>query len=166
MLLNEAIQEHIYQIHLTPTDLEVHASLGASYAALSQLMREPIQKANHPRIHSIKKIQASFEEQTSLYSRLAIEEFKILSHYASNDPWVHEQMAEGYKSLGLKGEETKEVEMLLKLKPQEKEILFRLGALYFAQGLNARGLQVYEELKKTHPKKAEELISSYGHLWR
>lgn len=162
MLLLSAIEEHIEQIRKTPTDLEVHASLGNTYVTLSKLYREPIQNKDHPRIDKLKKIQAEYEEKSTAYSRLAIEEFKILSYYASNDPWIHEQMALGYKNLNLKEEETKEVETLLKLKPQDKEILFRLGSLYFSQGLNAKGLQVYEELKKTHSKKAEELISSYG----
>lgn len=162
MLLTAAIDEHIKQIRITPTDLEVHASLGGTYVTLSKLYREPIQNAEHPRINSLKKIQTKYEDKSNIYSRLAIEEFKILSHYACNDPWIHEQMALGYKDLGLPEEETSEIEILLKLRPQDKEILFRLGVLYFSQGLNAKGLHVYEELKKTHFKKAEDLISSYG----
>ena len=71
-------------------------------------------------------------------------------------------MASGYRDLGLPEEEIKEMEILLKLRPQDKEILFRLGSLYFSQGLNAMGLQVYEELKQTNFKKAEDLISTYG----
>ena len=62
----------------------------------------------------------------------------------------------------LSEKEIKEVELLLKLRPQDKEILYRLGSLYFSQGLNAKGLQIYEELKRTNYKKAEDLISSYG----
>ncbi|HSX13445.1 MAG TPA: hypothetical protein VLE96_03385, partial [Chlamydiales bacterium] len=79
-------------------------------------------------------------------------------------PWVHEQMALGFKDLGLQAEETKEIEILQKLRPHDKEILYRLGTLYFAQGLNAKGLSIYEELKKTNFKKAEELIASYGNI--
>lgn len=162
LLLTAAIEEHFKQIRVTPTDLEVHASLAGTYVAIAKVFREPIQTATHPRSSRFRKIQESCEEKATFYSRLAMEEFKILSHYAANDPWVHEQMALGYKDLGIPEEEIKEVELLLKLRPQDKEILYRLGSLYFSQGLNAKGLQIYEELKRTNYKKAEDLISSYG----
>lgn len=162
MLLSAAIDEHIKQIRITPTDLEVHASLGNTYVALAKLYREPVQTSHHPRFDRLRKHQSIFDEKSNTYSRLAMEEFKILSQYASDDPWVHEQMAMGYKDLGIPDEEIKEVEILLKLRPQDKEILYRLGSLYFSQGLNAKGLQAYEELKRTHFKKAEDLIASYG----
>jgi hypothetical protein len=162
MLLLAAIDEHIKQIRITPTDLEVHASLGGTYVTLSKLYRKPIDAPNHPKSGQLKKLQERFEEKSKIYSRLAMEEFKILSQYASDDPWVHEQMALGYKDLNIPEEEIKEIEILHKLKPQDREILFRLGSLYFAQGLNAKGLIVYEELRKAHFNKAEELIASYG----
>ncbi len=162
MLLLTAIDEYTQQIRLTPTNIEVHALLGSTYVALSKLYREPIQSPQHPRIASLKKLQLAFDEKSKKYSRLAIEEFKILNHYASGDPWIHEQIALGFKDLRLQEEETKETEILLKLRPQDKDILFRLGSLYFAQGLNAKGLSIYEELKKTKAAQAEELIASYG----
>ena len=162
LLLNAAVEEHLKQIRVTPTDLEVHASLASTYVAFSKLYRDPCQATDHPRENRFRKLQAAFEEKSNHYSRLAMEEFKILSHYAANDPWVHEQMAMGYRDLAIPEEEIKEVEILLKLRPQDKEILFRLGTLYFSQGLNAKGLQIYEELKRTNFKKAEDLISSYG----
>jgi len=162
LLLEAAIVEHIKQIRITPTDLEVHASLANTYVTLSKLYRSPFSSANHPKINKLKALQALFEDKSILYSRLAMEEFKILSQYAANDPWVHEQMAMGYKDLCLPEEEIAQVEILRKLRPQDKEILYRLGSLYFSQGLNAKGLLIYEELKKTNFKKAEDLISSYG----
>ena len=70
----------------------------------------------------------------------------------------------GDRDLGMPEEEMREVETLLKLRSKDKEILFRLGSLYFKQGMNAKGLQVYEELKRANFKKAEDLISSYGSL--
>ncbi len=162
MLLLAAIDEHIKQIRITPTDLEVHASLGGTYVALSKLYRKPINASNHPKAGQLKKLQERFEEKSKIYSRLAMEEFKILSQYASDDPWVHEQMAMGYKDLNIPEEEIREIEILRKLRPQDREILFRLGSLYFSQGLNAKGLIIYEDLKRTNFKKAEELIASYG----
>lgn len=161
-LLKAAIEEHLKQIRIIPTDLEVHASLANTYVALAKLYKNPIIRTEHPRWNFIKKTSVKFEQLSKTYSHLAIEEFKILSHYAKDDPWVHEQMASGYKELDLPLEEICEIETLLKLRPQDKEILFRLGSLYFSQGFNAKGLQVYESLKQTNYKKAEDLIASYG----
>lgn len=142
LLLHAAVDEHLKQIRITPTDLEVHASLANTYVDLSQLYFP--------------------DEKFNAAARLAIEEFKILSHYAPNDPWAHEQLADGYHSMKMIVEETKEVEFLAKLLPQDPEVLFRLGALYFELGENAKGLKVYEELGQLNYKKGEELIALYG----
>ncbi len=151
LLLQQAVDEHLKQIRITPTDLEVHASLASTYVALSKVYK-----------------QAAIEEKYREAARLAIEEFTILSHYAPNDPWVHEQLAFGYHDLEMPEEEIREVETLLKLRSSDKEILYRLGSLYFRQGMNAKGLQVYEELRRGNFKRAEDLIASYGNFshWR
>ncbi len=146
-LLQAAIDEHMLQIQSTPTDLEVHASLASAYVTLAQVYKAP-----------------GFEEKHAQITRLAIEEFSILGHYAPNDPWVHEQLATNYHHLGMQEKELQEVETLLKLRMKDKEILYRLGSLYFKQGMNAKGLQIYEELKKANFQKASDLIGSYGKL--
>jgi len=153
LLLAAAIEEHLKQIRMTPTDLELHASLGSTYVTQSKLYRTQM---------GSRKQQILFEENFRASARLAIEEFRILNHYAPNDPWVHEQLAQGYRELEMPEEELREVETLLRLRPQDKEILYRLGQLYFRQGMNAKGLQIYEELKQSNFKKAEDLIASYG----
>lgn len=154
-LLDAAIEEHLMQIRITPTDLEVHASLATTYVAQSKLFRN-IAALNH------RKSQAMFEASFRASARLAMEEFRILNHYAPNDPWVHEQLATGYHELDMPEEELREMEFLFTLRPQDREILFRLGELYFQQKMNAKGLQIYEELKQSNFKKAESLIASYG----
>jgi len=167
LLLHAAIDEHLNQIRATPTDLEVHASLANSYVVLSQIYKEPKGKdETHPRLKNYKKHAVQFDEKFKTAASLAIEEFQILSQYAPNDPWVHEQLSSGYHELDLHEEEIHEVETLLKLRPQDKEILFRLGLLYFNQGMNAKGLQVFEELKQANYKKAEDLIAAYGRTSR
>lgn len=147
LLLQAAVEEHLKQIRITPTDLEVHASLANTYVSLSKLYKSDADDEKH-----------------RIAAKLAIEEFSILSNYAPNDPWVHEQLAVGYNDLGMAEEEMREIETLLRLRSQDKEILYRLGSLYFKQGMNAKGLQIYEELKKANFKKGEDLISSYGNL--
>jgi tetratricopeptide (TPR) repeat protein len=153
LLFAAAIEEHLKQIRMTPTDLEVHASLATTYVAQSKIYRLSLRN---------RKDQLLFEENFRTAARLAIEEFRILNHYAPNDPWVHEQLAQGYHELDMPEEELREVEILLKVRPQDKDTLFRLGQLYFLQGMNAKGLQIYEDLKQSNFKKAEDLIASYG----
>jgi hypothetical protein len=154
-LLKSAVEEHLSQIRITPTDLEVHASLANTYVFLSKLYRSLFATE--------KKKYLSFSEKNFRhFTELAIEEFRILNDYAPQDPWVHEQLSIGYKDLEMPSQELKEIEILLKLKPQDKEILFRLGSLCFEQGQNARGLQIYEELKQSNYKKASDLIALYG----
>jgi len=160
ILYYAAIDEHLQQIQSTPCDLEVHASLANTYVALSLLYKEP--KGPHPRMKTYQKYKVLFEEKLKAAAALAVEEFKILSQYAPNDPWIHEQLALGYRELGLFQEEIAEVETLLKLRPHDKEIVFRLGSLYFEQGQNAKGLQIFEELKKANFHKVGHLISAYG----
>ena len=165
-LLHAAIEEHLEQIRTTPTDLEVHASLASTYVALSQIYLEPKGKGGeHPRSRYYQKNQAIFEEKFRKAAKLAMEEFHILSHYAPKDPWVHEQLAVGYRDLQLPEEEIREVEILLELKPHDHDILFRLGALYFDRGQNAKGLQAYEKLKRARYARADQLISAYGALY-
>lgn len=163
LLLFAAIEEHLKQIRIAPTDLEVHASLANHYVALSRIYKELLKMPHDaPRAKRTRKLHPLLEEKFREAAHLAIEEFRILNDYAPNDPWVHEQLAVGYHDLEMPEEEIREVEMLLKLRPQDKEVLFRLGTLYFQQGQNAKGLQVYEELKQSHYKKAEDLLANYG----
>jgi tetratricopeptide (TPR) repeat protein len=158
-LLYGAIDEHVAQIQITPTDLEVHASLAHTYVVLSRLYLEA-QNSVSSRLG--KNVEAKLAKKFEMASLRAIEELKILNDYAPNDPWVHAQLAQSYQTLKMPSEESVEYEILLKLSPNDKEVLFRLGRLYFELGQNAKGLRVYEELKKMSYKKAEDLIAFYG----
>ena len=140
-----SISEHIQLIKETPTNLEAHASLANAYVALARLY----------------EAQGSPHEKFKIATQKALQEFKIMDHYSPNDPWVHAQLASCYHDLKLFKEEIHEYEVILKLCPEDKQILFRLGILWFKQGENARGLEIYETLKELHFSKAEELIDFY-----
>lgn len=142
LLILEAIKEHIDLVKSEPSDLEAHASLAKAYLSLSKIYRES-------------------DEKFRQACRRAIEEYKILDHYAPNDPWVHGQLASIYHSLGETEKEKEEYEHMLKHSPYDNSLLFRLGKLYFEQGENAKGLQIYEQLKSANDRKAETLIASY-----
>ncbi|NGX50185.1 MAG: hypothetical protein K1060chlam2_00026 [Chlamydiae bacterium] len=138
-----SINEHIQLIKSAPTDLEAHASLANTYVALSRLYQD----SEKSKLHAA--------------AQKAIQEFKIIDHYSPEDPWVHAQLASCYHDLKMFDDEIKEYETILQLCPEDKQILFRLGILYFQQGENARGLQIYETLQAMQFSRADELIDFY-----
>jgi len=142
----------------------VHASVANAYVNLSSLYVDPRKTEGYEEDIWIpqNKYTQLFQERFQEISKKAIEEFKILEAYAPMDPWVHTQLAYSYHDLNLPEEEIKEWEAVIRLRPDDKEGLYRLGKLYFSQGLNAKGLKVYEELRLSNYKKAEELIKHYG----
>lgn len=163
LLLQYSIHEQIILVKAKPTDLEAHASLATAYSTLSKLYQDPRKLDNELKVQWISTEYFSVEMQQKFIktAERAIEEFKILDYYSPKDSWVHAQLASIYHDLDRPQEEIKEYEIMLTISPQDREVLFRLGVLYFAQGFNAQGLQVYEKLKETEDSKAEELISYY-----
>lgn len=162
-LLLKAVDEHLEIVKMEPTDLEVHAALANAYVTLSSVYINPY----HEHSFEASRIpnQAYREELMERFrftAERAIEEFKILNDYAPDDPWVHVQLAYSYRDLGMPEEEIHEYEIVLSLCPDDYDTLYRLGILYFEQGQNARGLDVYEALKKVNFKKADRLISHYS----
>jgi len=164
MLLKACIDEYIQFVRNFPTDLEAHAGLANAYVMLSGLYVDlrSIEELDEERWIPSQKYNKTFKAKFRSIAERAIEEFKILSDYAPNDPWVHVQLAYSYHDLQMPKDEIKEYETILQLCPQDKETLYKLGQLYFQQGQNAKGLQVYETLKKSNYKKAEDLIHFYG----
>lgn len=154
-LLLSGIDEHIKLVKCEPTNLEAHAMLANAYVMLSSLYVEA-------RGEEGASLSGLYEKKFRMTAERAIEEFKILSEYAPDDPWVHSQLAYSYHDLQMPQEEIREYETILKLRPGDKETLFKLGILYFQQGENAQGLSIYEELKRANYKRAELLIDYYG----
>lgn len=164
LLLLASLEEHLKLVRCEPTSLEIHAALANAYVLLSGLYMTPCKRLTESQgfWSTDDKVVKMLEQKFRAAAERAIEEFKILSDYAPNDPWVHLQLAYSYQDLKMPQEEIKEYETILKINPDDKEVLFKLGSLYFQQGMNAKGLKVYEELKLSHFKKAETLIKLYG----
>ncbi|MCE2983565.1 MAG: hypothetical protein LW832_08375 [Parachlamydia sp.] len=164
LLLNACIEEHLKMVRIEPTHLETHATLANAYVMLSGLYIDPrtVEGLDDEKWIPKGKFNEGFRKKFRMIAGKAIEEFKILSDYAPQDPWVHAQLAYSYRDLQMAEEEIKEYEIILQLCPEDRETLFKLGKLYFEQGYNAKGLQVYESLKRTNYKKAEDLILHYG----
>jgi len=163
-LLQACIEEHIVIVRMVPVDLEAHAGLANAYVMLSGLYVNPalMEGWDEERWIPPQKYNEKCTQKFRLIAKRAIEEFKILSDYAPHDPWVHAQLAYSYRDLQMPEEEIRCYETILQLCPDDKETLFKLGRLYFEEGFNARGLQVYELLKRSNYKKAEGLIHFYG----
>lgn len=163
LLLMASVEENIKLVKCEPTNLQVHAALANSYVILSQIYVDPRNTAEEADLWvPADRFGASMEEKFRKTAEKAIEEFKILHHYAPQDPWVHAQLAYSYHDLKMPKEEIKEYENILRINPDDKETLYKLGILYFQQGMNAQGLRIYEDLKRANPKKAEMLIKNYG----
>jgi tetratricopeptide (TPR) repeat protein len=163
-LLQQAIDEHLKLVKCEPTNLEVHVALANAYVLLSTLFVDPHKQEGHDDerwVHP-KRTSETFQAKFRATAERAIEEFKILNDYAPNDPWVHAQLAYSYHDLQMPQEEIREYETILKLRPNDHDTLFKLGVLYFQQGLNAKGLRIYEQLRRSHYKRAENLIKFYG----
>ncbi|NGX63333.1 MAG: hypothetical protein KR126chlam6_00741, partial [Candidatus Anoxychlamydiales bacterium] len=156
-LLISASLEHLKQLKITPTDLEVHSSLANIYTSLSKLYFDAKET-----IFFSKTSKTVLNQKYEICIKTTIEEFKILNDYAPNDPWIHLQLANSYNKLGLKKEEIKEYEVMYKLCPNDNNILFKLGCLYFETKKNAKGLRIYEELQMRSFAESDKLLSYYG----
>ncbi len=164
LMLMTSVEENIKLVKCEPTNLEVHASLANAYVMLSGLYIDPhkLEGYDDERWKPSERDSPEMEEKFRSVAERAIEEFKVLNDYAPNDPWVHAQLAYSYHDLQMPKEEIKEYETILKLNPGDRDTLHKLGLLYFQQGLNAQGLRIYEELKRSNYKKAESLMQNYG----
>ena len=164
LLLTTSVEEHLKVVQTEPTNLEVHAALANAYVMLSSLYADPRKYHDFDEERWIppERFSEVMQQKFRSTAERAIEEFKILNDYAPDDPWVHVQLAYSYHDLQMPEEEIREYERVLKLRPDDKDTLFKLGMLYFQQGLNAKGLNIYESLKRTNYKKAESLIKFYG----
>jgi tetratricopeptide (TPR) repeat protein len=148
-------------VKLYPTDVELHRTLAASYMGLYRIYQMP---ATSTAFYSFIERQYQSQEMKGRFEKAAqsaVEELKVVLSYASSDPWALSQIAKVYHDLGLRQEERKTYELLLNLRPQDGEIHFRLGKLYFELGHMAQGLHLYQELQGRKDPKAKDLIDQY-----
>ena len=163
LLLLSSINEIVAVVKIRPTNLEAHASLAMTYVTLSKIYLHP-KKANpdSPLLWISPEYDSkSMQDKFHSASDRAIEELKILNEYSPSDPWIHSELAEIYHNKELAELEINEYETLLKIRPSDQEVLYRLGVLYFEQGHNSQGLKVYEQLKGSNEDAAESLIGHY-----
>lgn len=159
LLLQSSIEQHLHTVRSEPTNWEIHAALGNAYLHLAELYSSA---SRNDLLSSFDSYTQDLPKKFLAASERAIEEFKILKEYAPKDPWPHLQLACTYHDLNRPLEEIAEYETLSQLNPGDQEVLYTLGCLYFAQGMNGKGLRIYNELRQSHFEKADALIQNYG----
>lgn len=165
LLLQRAVDEHLKLVKHEPTNPDAHALLANAYVMLSGLYIDPrtLEYKDTERWIPAEKYGKKMHEQFQKTAKKAVEEFTILKEYAPNDPWIYMQLAYSYRDLSMPEEEKEAYHSILKLRPDDHEARYKLGTLYFKRGENARGLKVFEELKKAGYSKADELLILYTH---
>lgn len=156
-LYHAIIEQYLSRIKETPTDVEVHAALAEAYTLLAQIYRPP----SHALWISNEYYSQGITDKWKAACQYAIEELKIICDYLPNDPWAHAKLASLYHQMNWFEQEICEYETILQICPNDADILFRLGVLYFEQGHTSKGLKIYERMKKGRFAKADELIALY-----
>ncbi len=162
LLIQLSLDEYIEVLKSEPTNLAIHTSLANVYMMLSKIYQRVPELSSYLSDRIFKKL--GLEEKVELAIKSAIEELKILDDLAPNDPWTHAQLACSYHQLERWDEELCEYEILARLRAKDKEILLRLGILYFKLGKTAKGLLTYESLRKIDAQYGGHLISHYSRL--
>jgi len=132
-----------------PTDLKAHSEFTGALLSQTDIYQFDKSKTAFFFTSMVRAYESpSMKKNLSLLYNLAIEELKILNALSPHDPWTHAKLADCYHELGLIESEIKEYEMLKELRPTDKEILLKLGELYFLSKRYAEGIKIHEELSK------------------
>jgi tetratricopeptide (TPR) repeat protein len=158
-LMQLAIDEHIQIVQLYPSDIETHASLAESFMNMGKLYSELI-KSHEPWIKKALE-NLEIEKKFLTSTNLALEELKIVENFSEKTPWILAQRASIYHELKRPLDEIQCYETLLEMNPQDEAAIYRLGVLYFAQGLVTQGLQCYQKLRESGDERADTLIKLY-----
>jgi tetratricopeptide (TPR) repeat protein len=153
-LLLLSLEKQTAFIQSFPTNTQVHISLAETYVDFCKLY---LFSSNNPHLYQpIEK-----KQKIQFYAERALTECKIAEEYGGKSLWSYSMLAEIYGLLGDTKQEIEQYEELVAASPDDFNILFQLGVLYFKEGECGKGLKVYEELQKQLPEKANELIQHY-----
>lgn len=164
--MKEALHAHALDTLFTwvkafPTDVKLHRVLAEAYIAFYDTYRLPV-TASPLDTYLISQYQsAAMRQKFEQAARFALEELKVILHYAHQDMWALHQLAKVQHDLDLKQEERKTYEAILHLMPQNREIQYKLGKLYFELGHMAQGLHLYHEMQARKDPDAQQLIEHY-----
>lgn len=154
LLFRSSLQLQMENLKNDPVSTDIHTTLAKTYMDLYRLYQAP-------QLFASKEQSKQLAEKFQTAAKRALEELKILNTFAPEELWVQAQFVTVYGDLGKKEKEIEHCEALARLAPQERDVMFRLGLLYFTQGRMAQGLKIYEQLKKARDPKADELLQQY-----
>lgn len=162
ILLEASIDEHVRLVKSDPSNLEYHAALASQHLQMASLLSRPETGPGQSRWVPAARLGQEVQEAYIRSMKKAIEEFQILAAYTPDDPWVYSQLAACYREIEDKDNELQIYQRILRIRPQDYDTLFKLGACHFQLGQNGEGLKVYDSLKRAQYKKAEKLMEFYG----
>jgi tetratricopeptide (TPR) repeat protein len=158
-LMQLSIDEHIQLVQLFPNDLETHASLAESFMLMSRLYAEILAQQEPWIKKSVREFD--LEKKFLISSDLALEELNIVETLSTQTPWSLSHKASIYHELKRPFDEISCYEKILEINPQDDKVIYRLGVLYFNQGLITNGLNCYQKLKENGDERASTLIQHY-----
>lgn len=144
VLIKQAMEELSGLIRISPCQIAPHASLVKVTRLLGSVYAE-----------------AGYKNAFISTVKRAAEELKILADLSPQESSIFLELALCYQDLGEKELELNSLEQGRAVEPDNKEILFRLGQLYFLQNEAAKGFKIYELLKSHDAAKSDLLMSYY-----
>jgi len=164
-LLEVSLEQHAYILEDCACSLPFHSSLSKTYATLSIIYKMP--KGKHlEKAFSYSNItkQSEFAARLNKYYSLAVEELKIICEISGGEAWTHQELASLYAKFDDSEKEMGQYEILTTKISDDKEILYKLGLLYFKHGKTAKGLTTYNKLRKLDALYAKNLLNHYHFL--
>lgn len=162
-LLEISLEQHSYVIADCACSLEFHSSLSKVYSTLATCYKLP--KGTHlEKAYNFSTLtkKSEFNEALEKYYTLAIEELKIICELSEDEPWTHLELASLYNKFGDSEKEMNQYEEVIEQIADDKEILYKLGILYFKHNQTAKGLKVYERLRHLDALFAKNLLAHYN----
>ncbi|MCH9811175.1 hypothetical protein K0U07_00255, partial [bacterium] len=161
-VLEFSLKEHSFILADAACDGEFHSSLSKTYATLSAAYKKPTGKHLEKAFtFSTFFKRGEIEAEQEKYYTLAVEELQIVKELSGNETWAVVELATLYRQFDKTEEEMSEYELLIEKVADDKEILYRLGYLYFLHHKTASGLKIYNLLRKLDALYAKNLLSHY-----
>jgi hypothetical protein len=164
-LLDICLDLHSKVLEDCACSLQFHSSLSKTYTALSNCYKKPsgrhLEKAF--KFSNFTKFKELMERQINYYT-LAEEELFIVCELSQNETWTHLDLASFYAQFDQTEKEMKQYEILIDQISDDKEVMYKLGILYFKHLKTSKGLKIYSKLRKLDALYAKNLLSHYNAL--
>lgn len=161
-LLDISLTQHAKILQDCACSLQFHSSLSKTYATFAKCYKKPegkhLEKAY---IFSNLTKKEQLANLQSKYYTLAIEELHIVCDLSENETWAHLDLASLYSHFKDTEKQMQQYEILVQQLPDDKEIIYKLGILYFTHHKTSKGLRLYNKLRKIDALYAKNLLSHY-----